>query len=392
MIFLIKIARIIPYFKSSFGGPVNHLMKVILGMQNLDIKNYVYTVNFEKNNFLKNGNKIFTSNKINIFKFTPLLKIYHFFFTPQMIIELLRNKFDIIDLNCVRNFQVDLTLFFHSIFRRNVPILLNTHGTMSTPEISRFRYLFKKAYFIFFEKFLLKRVNYFLVVSKLEKESLIEQKISAEKILIISPGKDLSINLDKILLGNFRKKYSIDENCIIISCIGRIYKGKGIQTLLKAIPILKKNLMNFKVVIAGKDDGFLGNLKELIKILNIENDVIFTGYLPKMNYALWELYKDTDILVSPSYFESFGYVFIEGITFKIPIIFSSQNNIILEDGKSGIYIPYSDYKTLAKNILQLINNRNIVKYLTTNASNSIKDYPDWNSVLKKYYKIYRKLK
>jgi len=161
---------------------------------------------------------------------------------------------------------------------------------------------------------------------------------------------------------------------------------------LKAIPILKKNLMNFKVVIAGKDDGFLSNLKELIKILNIENDVIFTGYLPKMNNALWELYKDTDILVSPSYFESFGYVFIEGITFKIPIIFSSQNDIILEDGKSGIYTPYSDYKTLAKNILQSINNRNIVKYLTTNASNSIKDFPDWNSVLKKYYKIYRKLK
>ena len=389
---MIKIARIIPYFKSSFGGPVNHLKKLIFGMRDLDIKNYIYTVNFEKNNFLKNGNKIFTSNKINIFKFTPLLKIYHFFFTPQMIIELLRNKFDIIDLNCVRNFQVDLTLFFYSIFRRNVPILLNTHGTMSTPEISRFRNLFKKVYFIFFEKFLLKRVNYFLVVSKLEKESLIEQKISAEKIIIISHGKDLSINLDKILSGNFRKKYSIDENCIIISCIGRIYRGKGIQTLLKAIPILKNNLMNFKVVIAGKDDGFLGNLKELIKILNIENDVIFTGYLPKMNYALWELYKDTDILVSPSYFESFGYVFVEGITFKIPIIFSSQNDIILEDGKSGIYTPYSDYKTLAKNILQLINNRNIVKYLTTNASNSIKDYPDWNSVLKKYYKIYRKLK
>jgi len=386
-----KIARIIPYFKSSFGGPVNHLKKVILGMQNLDIKNYIYTVSLEKKNFLKIRNRFLTSNEINIFKFVPLLKIYHFFFTPQMIIELVRNKFDIIDLNCVRNFQVDLTLLFYSIFRRNVPILLNTHGTMSTPDISKFRYLFKKAYHIFFEKFLLKRVNYFLVVSKSEKESLIKQKIPAEKILVIFHGKDLLIDSDKILSGNFRKKYKIDEKCIIISCIGRIYKGKGIQTLLKAIPILKKNLTNFKVIIAGKDDGFLGSLKELIKTLNIENDVIFTGFLPKMNNSLWELYKDTDIFISTSYSESFGYTFIEGITFKIPIIFSSQNNIILEDNKSGIYTYYSNYKRLAKEIIQLINDRNYSNTLVSNALNTIKNFPSWDEIIKKNIKLYHLL-
>jgi len=33
---LIKIARIIPYFKSSFGGPVNHLKKLIFGMRDLE--------------------------------------------------------------------------------------------------------------------------------------------------------------------------------------------------------------------------------------------------------------------------------------------------------------------------------------------------------------------
>ena len=386
-----KVGRIIPYFKSSFGGPVNHLKKIIIGMQNLDIKNFIYTVNFEKNHFIKKRDKKLISDKVNIFKFAPLLKIYHFSFTPQMIIKLLRNKFDIIDLNCVRNFQVDLTLCFYSIFRRNVPILLNTHGTMSTPDVSKLSYLFKKAYYSFFEKFLLKRVNYFLVVSKLEKESLIKQKIPAEKILVISHGKDLSIDPDEITSGNFRKKYNIGKKSIIISCIGRIYKGKGIQTLLKAVPILKKNLVNFKVVIAGRDDGFLGNLKKIIKALNIENDVIFTGHLPKMNYILWELYKDTDILVSTSYSESFGYIFIEGITFKIPIIFSSQNNIILENGRSGVYVPFSDYKRLAKEIIQLINNKNSVEYLTVNAYNSIKSYPDWNLVVKKYYKIYQML-
>ncbi len=387
-----KIARIIPYFKSSFGGPVNHLKKIILGMQNLDIKNYIYTVNFEKKNFLKIRNRFLTSNEINIFKFVPLLKIYHFFFTPQMVIELVRNQFDIIDLNCVRNFQVDLTLLFYSIFRRNVPILLNTHGTMSTPDISKFRYLFKKAYLIFFEKFLLKRVNYFLVVSKLEKESLIKQKIPAEKILVILHGKDLLIDSDKILSGNFRKKHNLEKETILISCVGRIFEGKGIQYLLKSVPFFKNNIKKFKVVIAGKDDGYLNQLIRITKDLKIEDHIIFTGNLSKTDNSLWELYKDTNVLISPSLSESFGHIFMEGISFNLPIIYSNENNLFLEDEISGVYVPFGNYKLIAKKIIQLTEDKNRVERLIINSQNARKNLPLWEEVFQKHYNLYRYLK
>ncbi len=62
----------------------------------------------------------------------------------------LKNKIDIIDLKCFRNFHVDLTLFINSIIRRKTSIILNTHGTLATPEHSKLSYLFKKAYYIFF--------------------------------------------------------------------------------------------------------------------------------------------------------------------------------------------------------------------------------------------------
>lgn len=386
-----KIARIIPYFKAGFGGPVNHLMKLLLGMQKLDIENYILTTNIEKQNIFLRKNKIFYSKKFKIFKYAPLLKLYHFFLTPQMIIELLKNKFDIIDLRCVRNFQVDLTLLFYSLFGKKVPIILNTHGTMSTPSFSRFNYLFKKIYYIFFENFLLKRVNYFIVVSKLERESLLIQKIPAEKILIIPHGRDVLIDINKIRIGNFRKKYNINENTIIISCIGRIFKGKGIQYLLKAVPILKKNNNNFKIVIAGKDDGFLHQLKNIVKTLKIEKKVLFTGFLSKTNGSLWELYKATDILISPSLSESFGHVFIEGIAFKIPIIYSNEDNLFLEDGKSGIYVPFGNYKSIANKIIESIDDKNYVNNLVSNALNTIKKLPLWEEIFKKHYKLYRLL-
>ena len=388
MVLYMKIARIIPYFNPGFGGPVNHLKKLILGMQDWDIENYVFTTNLEKKIFLKKRDKKYISNKINIFKYTPILKFYHFYFTPQMIIDLLKDKYDIVDLRCVRNFQVDLALFLFSIFRKKVPIILNTHGTMSTPDISKHKHLFKKIYY-FFENFLLKRVKYFIVVSKLEKESLIKFKISPEKILIIPHGKDILIDTTKIISGNFRKKYNIDKNSNIISCIGRIFEGKGIQNLLNAVPLLKKKVQNFKVVVAGKDDGYLKYLKKRVQTLRIEDEVLFVGYLPKMNESLWELYKDTNILVSPSISESFGHVFIEGISFGIPIIYSNKKNLFLENNLSGIYVPFGNYKILATKIIELITNRNYSNTLVSNALNTIKKFPSWNEIIKKHAKLYQ---
>ena len=385
-----KIARIIPYFKTSFGGPVNHLKKIILGLKDYDIENYVYTTNIERKNFLKKRDKKLVSDKLNLFKYTPLLKSYHFFLTPQMFIDLIRNKFDIIDLRCVRNFQVDLTLILYTFIRKDVPILLNTHGTMSTPDLSKIKSFFKKLY-LFFERFLLRRVNYFIVVSELEKKILIKNKIPVEKILIISHGRDVLIDPNKITPGNFRNKYNLDKDTILISCIGRIFEGKGIQYLLKSVPFLKKNVNKFKIIVAGKDDGYLNHLIKITKDLKIDEDIIFTGNLSKQDNSLWELYKDTNILVSPTLSESFGHIFIEGISFKTPIIYSNEDNLFLEDGKSGIYVPFGNFKSIANKIIELIDDKNYVDNLVSNALKTIKKLPLWEEIFKKHYKLYRLL-
>jgi len=387
-----KIARIIPYFSSGFGGPVTYLKNLLKNLQTIDIENYIFTTNIEKKKTFFKRDKKLVSNKIFIYKYTPLLKKRHFFLTPQMIIGLIKNKFDIIELNCVRNFQVDLALFLFSLIRKGTPIILNTHGTMSTPDLSKFKNLFKKIYFILFEKYLLNRVNYFIVSSRTEKNSLIKQKILSEKILIIPQGIDKPLNMNNIIPGKFRKKYGINNDIIIISCIGRIFRGKGIQYLLKAVPILKKNIKKFKIIIAGKDDGYLNNLRTKVENLKIEEDVIFTGFLPKKYNKLWELYKDTDILVAPSISESFGYVLIEGITFKIPIIYSSKNNLLLESDKSGIYVPFGNYKLLARNIINLIKNKDYRNTLVSNALNIIQNLPSWETIVRKHYKLYQFLK
>jgi len=127
----------------------------------------------------------------------------------------------------------------------------------------------------------------------------------------------------------------------------------------------------------------------MVKNLKIENKILFTGYLPKKNGSLWELIKDTDILVSPSISESFGHVFIEEISFKIPIIYSNQNDILLENNISEIYVPFGNFKILANKINELIINREYCNFLVSNALNDIEKLPFWDYIIKKHNKLYQ---
>ncbi len=114
-----------------------------------------------------------------------------------------------------------------------------------------------------------------------------------------------------------------------------------------------EKIKNFKVIIAGEDNGYLSALKILIQKLKIEDYVIFTGSLPKNDGMLWNQYKDTDIFVSPSISnqELEGYSGKE--SFRLPIIpeYSTPNYHIY-------YLILKD-QILRDSLLKYLNSKNI---------------------------------
>ena len=98
-----------------------------------------------------------------------------------------------------------------------------------------------------------------------------------EKINVIPNGVDLSLydNIERDY--EFRRKYAMDNEKIILF-IGRLVYEKGIQNLIAAMPKVLANYNDAKLIIAGKG-GMIDELRNQVNALGLSNKVYFTGYL-----------------------------------------------------------------------------------------------------------------
>ncbi len=156
--------------------------------------------------------------------------------------------------------------------------------------------------------------------------------IDAAKIAVISNGlKDKKESFDKKAL---RKKWNIPYREKIILFVGRIDEVKGVIYLIKAFREVLKKYPNCRLIIAGSGDYNVC----FQEAKDICTKITFTGLLEKKD--LNELYQIADVGVVPSLFEPFGYVAVEMMMHKLPIVATATSglNEVIDDS-CGLKVP-----------------------------------------------------
>jgi len=144
------------------------------------------------------------------------------------------------------------------------------------------------------------------------------------------------------------------KNQLVLLFVGIIHESKGIMVLLDACRLLKESGVIFKMKLMGKFESisFRHRVDEFINIKELSNYVEFLGV--QTANKKWETYKDADILVFPSYFESEAMprTVLEAMSFQIPIVATKWRGILslVEEGKSGYLVPIKDSVALAEKI------------------------------------------
>lgn len=117
------------------------------------------------------------------------------------------------------------------------------------------------------------------------------------------------------------KKTLFDKNDIVIGIIKTLSEKYGIDKLIRAFALVKKQLPRLPVKLLIVGDGHLKQQYiQLCRQLNIDHLVLFTGYVP--NAKIPEYLNELDIYVSLSQYESFGVSAIEAMACEIPVILS----------------------------------------------------------------------
>ena len=220
-----------------------------------------------------------------------------------------------------------------------------------------------------------KNLDYFVVVSK-KMVNDYESNLNIPVIYIPNSIESIPINFSNLNTNN------------IIS-VGRLEKVKGYEDLIDVFKIVISNNKDIvlNIVGTGSQESILENK---IKELKLENNIKLLGF--KDSNELSKLYSESSLYVMSSFTESFGLVLIEAMSHKLPCIaFDSANGAreLIENAKNGFLISNRDKEEMANKILELIKNKDKIKFLGENALITSKRYLSSNTK-KKWVDIFEK--
>ncbi|PIZ52012.1 glycosyltransferase [Candidatus Woesearchaeota archaeon CG_4_10_14_0_2_um_filter_33_13] len=200
------------------------------------------------------------------------------------------------------------------------------------------------------------------------KKVLLKYGVSDRKILVVPHG-DYSF-FTKYSLPNIRTEpYTILQ-------FGRIVKYKGVDTLLKAIPLVKKKIPLIKVIIAGEGD-FSPYRQYLTKDIK-ENVKIINRYVPDEEVA--ELFQKCSFVVLPYDDATQSGPLHVAYSFKKPVIVTDVGCLpeVVDDGKTGLIIKPKDPEILAEAIISMFHKD--LKAMGENGYIKMKELMNWDKI------------
>lgn len=204
-----------------------------------------------------------------------------------------------------------------------------------------------------------------LPVSNMVGEKLAKSGLSHRKIMVVHNALDLN-SFDRLLM---KKDYSSIYDIITeisgkptVMSIGQLLPHKGHAFLLKAIGHIRSEYPNIRCIVTGTGP-LKSKLERIASSLEIESNVIFTGYL-RYEHML-QILKRANIGVVTSLSETFCHAIIEPLAVGKPII-TTPVGIAPEIMKYdvGLTVPRRDPKALASAIIWLLEHPNDAKKMS----------------------------
>ena len=218
------------------------------------------------------------------------------------------------------------------------------------------------------------------------------------KITIIPPGVDTG-HFYPIPPDEAKTAVGIPVDDRIVLFVGRIEPLKGVDTLIRAIAILRDRgilaeLPHDLAVIGGdpSDDAAATNvemahLKALCQELQLDDLVIFLG--KRGQDTLPYYYSAAEVLVMPSHYESFGMVALEAMACGTPVVASQVGGLafLVQDGVTGYVIQDGNPELLADRLEKLLRHPELRKQLGQQAAAYAQNYA-WEKIAQRMIQVY----
>jgi glycosyltransferase involved in cell wall biosynthesis len=149
----------------------------------------------------------------------------------------------------------------------------------------------------------------------------------------------------------------IERSTSAILSLATMSRDKGVLDIMAAANLVREEMSDFEIILAGpeREPGILEVVKGRIAADSLENQIL-------LHPGVWgaakvEMFRNTSIMLLPSYIENFPLVVLEAAAAGQAIITTPLGAVpeFFEDGVSALFIEPGNPRQIADDILRLLN-------------------------------------
>jgi D-inositol-3-phosphate glycosyltransferase len=220
-----------------------------------------------------------------------------------------------------------------------------------------------------------------LAATEREKRHLIELYGASPQNIRVTP---CGVDLERFQPSGkraSRARLGLSGEGPVVLYVGRFDPVKGVDRLLAATALLRREIPVRVILVGGGEENTPENraLHAICSNLSIEDCVAFAGR--KTHDALPDYYRAADVLVLPSYYESFGLVVLEALACGTPVVAMRVGVVedIVRNGVNGWAVSENSPEALAEGIRRALD-PNIAPKATAESIRATVESYDWSFV------------
>ena len=185
------------------------------------------------------------------------------------------------------------------------------------------------------------------------------------------------------VLDELRKKRNLPPQMLLF--VGTIEPRKNLVTLLEAYSVLKARVDPPPLVIVGPKGWRNEEVLARAEKLQLVDDVLFPGYIPRDELPLW--YNAAEVFVYPSLYEGFGLPPLEAMACGTPVVVSDTSALPEVVGDAGLLVEPSDAEGMALAMQRALTDRDLRRTLRKNGLERARRYT-WRRAAQDTVKVY----
>ena len=347
-----------------------------------------------------NGIKIRRYRSCNLaYKLSALsydLPFYKMIMKPKIRHFIKENAIDVLHIHDIRIAGA----VFSSNKKHQLKIVLDLHDNIPDnmkfyPHLQKFpgKYIISPKKWKKKEKeFILKSDKIITVSPNFAKQILENNNLQPDKMVLVPNTVRQSFYKEAIYSEVIKKKYS---NKFVVLYLGDTNIRRGLLTAIRASELLSKKIVNFKLVIVGRNTTDHILIQE-VKRLHLESYVDFEGWKDVSLFPSYIL--ASNVCISPLYRSiqhdvAYANKIFQYMSFGKPILVSNAiaQKEIVESAKSGLVHEEKNEEDFYSKVIELYQNKEKAEELGNNGKEFIENKFSWEVTSQALVKLYNEL-